>query len=82
MRRIVSNEYFNKVCASLAFALGIVLLVLGVIGLFIGCRAQFTLPPLLGALPAFVGWGIVRAVYLVWKLPSQAGGTSIAERSP
>lgn len=66
-RQIVSNEYFNKICAALAFAVGIFLLVLGGIGLFVGCGAHFTLPPVLGALPALVGWGITRSIYLVWK---------------
>ena len=60
---------FDKLCAALAFALGLVFLVLGAFGLFIGCRANFTLPPVLGAIPAFVGWGIVRAVYCVWTQP-------------
>ncbi|MBA4068132.1 MAG: hypothetical protein C0501_31415 [Isosphaera sp.] len=58
---------FDKVCASLAFALGVVFVLAGVAGLAFGCRAHFTLPPVLGVLPAFVGWGIVRAVYLAWR---------------
>ena len=36
---------FDKFCAALAFALGILLLVLGCIGLFAGCQANFSLPP-------------------------------------
>ena len=60
---------FDKLCAMAAFLLGIVFLILGVVGLFAGCRAQFTLPPLLGVIPAFVGWGIVRAVYFAWNPP-------------
>ncbi|AWM37242.1 hypothetical protein GobsT_48140 [Gemmata obscuriglobus] len=58
---------FDKVCASLAFVLGAFFLVTGVVGAVLGCRAHFTLPPVVGALPAFVGWGIVRAVYLAWR---------------
>ena len=58
---------FDKSCAAVAFVLGVVLLVIGGLGLFAGCRAHFTLPPVLGVIPAFVGWGIVRAVYLAWK---------------
>lgn len=60
---------FDKLCAAFGFALGVIFLILGVMGLFIGCRANFTLPPLLGILPAFAGWGIVRAVYFAWNQP-------------
>lgn len=60
---------FDKICAALAFLLGIALLVLGVVGVFTGCKAHFTLPPVLGVIPAFVGWGIVRAVYVAWNRP-------------
>ena len=61
---------FDKFCALIAFLLGVVLLLLGVVGAFMGCKAHFTLPPLLGALPAFAGWGIVRSVMYVWKSTS------------
>jgi uncharacterized membrane protein HdeD (DUF308 family) len=61
---------FDKCCAALAFLLGGVLILLGVIGLFAGCQANFTLPPVLGIFPAFVGWGIVRAIYLAWNRPN------------
>jgi hypothetical protein len=58
---------FDKVCAVLAFPLGVVLLVLGIIGLFVGCNASFVLPPILGVVPAFVGWGIIRPVVVAWR---------------
>jgi hypothetical protein len=58
---------FDKFCAALAFVLGILLLVLGCIGLFAGCRANFSLPPVLGVVPGLVGWGILRAVFVAWK---------------
>jgi hypothetical protein len=58
---------FDKACAGAAFLLGVVFLVLGVVGLFAGAGAHFKLPPVLGALPAFVGWGIVRAVVVAWN---------------
>jgi hypothetical protein len=67
---------FDKVCATFAFILGVVFLVLGAIGLVAGCRANFTLPPILGALPALIGWGIVRAVYLAWNRPGRPIGAS------
>ena len=60
---------FDKFCAGTAFLLGVVLLVLGAFGVAFGCNANFTLPPVLGILPAFVGWGIARAVHIAWKVP-------------
>lgn len=60
---------FDKFCAGSAFVLGIVFLMLGAIGLFAGCSAHFTLPPVVGVVPAFVGWGIVRAVRVAWNTP-------------
>jgi hypothetical protein len=59
---------FDKVCAAVAFLLGVALLILGVFGLFAGCKAHFTLPPILGVLPAFVGWGIIRAIWVAWNV--------------
>ncbi len=60
---------FDKFCAVLAFPLGCVFLVLGLLGVFTGCRAHFTLPAILGGLPALVGWGIVRSVVVAWRQP-------------
>ncbi len=60
---------FDKVLAVPAFVLGAVFLVLGTLGLFAGCNAHFTLPPVLGVLPAVVGAGIVRCVLLAWRVP-------------
>jgi hypothetical protein len=71
---------FDKICAASAFLLGLALVVLGIIGLFTGCKAHFTLPPVLGAIPAFVGWGIVRAVYLAWSRPRPGNFDSFAEK--
>jgi hypothetical protein len=59
---------FDKLCAAAAFLLGIALVILGVFGLFAGCKAHFTLPPILGVIPAFVGWGIIRAVWFAWNV--------------
>jgi hypothetical protein len=59
---------FDKCCAALAFLMGVVLLILGVAGLFLGASAHFTLPPVLGVVPAFIGWGIVRAIVIAWKV--------------
>lgn len=58
---------FDKFCAVLATILAVPLLILGIIGLFIGCSANFTLPPILGVIPALVGWGIVRGIVVAWR---------------
>ena len=63
---------FDRICAVTAFVLGVILLALGALGTFTGCRANFTLPPVLGIFPAFVGWGILRAIVIAWKVPSAA----------
>lgn len=60
---------FDRICAVTAFVLGVILLALGALGTFTGCRANFTLPPVLGIFPAFVGWGILRAIVIAWKVP-------------
>jgi hypothetical protein len=59
---------FDKLCGAMAFLLGGILLISGTFGLFAGCSASFTLPPVLGAIPAFVGWGIVRSVRVAWNV--------------
>ena len=61
--RLSAFDYF---CAVFAFGLGILLLILGACGLFVGCHGAFGLPPVFGCLPAFVGWGIVRAIFVAW----------------
>ena len=58
---------FDRVCAVLACVLGIVFLILGLFGVFAGCQANFTLPPIVGGLPALVGWGIIRSVRVAWQ---------------
>ena len=39
---------FDKICAAFAFIFGILFLILGCLGLFMGASANFTLPPVLG----------------------------------
>ena len=76
---------FDRICAVLAMILGVVLLVLGIVGLFIGCKASFTLPPILGVLPALVGWGIAKSVWVAWSVtrkPVEALGIPISRPSP
>ena len=62
---------FDKICACLAFVLGALFIVLGVPGLFTGCKANFTLPPILGVVPALVGWGIIKSIIVAWRTPKQ-----------
>lgn len=57
---------FDKFCAAIAFLLGIVFVILGGIGVFTGCSANFKLPPILGVLPALAGWGIMKSVRVAW----------------
>jgi hypothetical protein len=58
---------FGKICACMAFVLGVVLLILGVMGAFVGCNAHFSLPPILDVVPALVGWGVVKPIIVAWK---------------
>jgi len=67
---------FDKLCAGAAAVLAIVLLLLGGIGIFTGCSANFTLPPILGVLPALIGWGILRSVILAFRATRAAAQTS------
>jgi hypothetical protein len=59
---------FDRICAVPAMIIGIIFLILGILGLFTGCKANFTLPPILGVLPALVGWGITRSIWIAWKV--------------
>ncbi len=58
---------FDKICAALAFVLGLVLMMLGVFGVFTGCKFNFALPPIVGGLPILFGWGILKPVVVAWK---------------
>lgn len=57
---------FDKFCCALAALLALAFLILGCLGLFMSVNAHFTLPPVLGVIPAFVGWGIIKAIYVSW----------------
>ena len=58
---------FDKICAVFAILLGGLFMILGELGVFTGCKAHFTLPPVMGILPVFVGWGIVKSIIVAWK---------------
>jgi hypothetical protein len=57
---------FDKLCACLAIPVGAAFIVLGLIGLVAGCSAHFTLPPVLGVLPFFVGWPMCVVLVKCW----------------
>lgn len=66
-RLLTGLSGFDKFCAVLATMLAVPLLILGLIGLFVGCGANFTLPPILGVIPALVSWGIFRCTLIAWR---------------
>ena len=80
---------FDRICAVLALALGVVLLVSGFVGIFVSMGLWYRLPPVLGIIPAFAGWGIVRSVYFGWQnrisngpsVPPQPVSNSTAHQS-
>jgi hypothetical protein len=47
----------------------VALILTGVAGPLLGRKFHFTLPPILGVLPALAGWGIIWSVYLAWQHP-------------
>jgi hypothetical protein len=65
---------FDMICAAIAFIVGIASIVLGCLGLVFGCYFHFQLPPVVGIAPAFVAWGIVRAIYVAWAASVRKGG--------
>jgi len=75
---------FDRFCAVLAGLLAAVLMLMlmGVIGLFAGSSAHFSLPPVLGVLPAFVGWGIIRSIMLAWNVDSKGSQPTLPPSSP
>ena len=67
---------FDKICAALCIAIGAVFMLMGVLGLFTGARANFVLPPTLGALPFFLGWGMCVPLVKYWKMSNRANNAS------
>ena len=58
---------FDKVCAVFAIPIGVVFMVLGVVGLFTGSKASFSLPRIIGVLPFFLGWGMSIPLIKYWR---------------
>ena len=48
---------FDKICAVPTIVVGVIFMVLGAFGVIFGCKANFTLPPILGGLPFFLVGG-------------------------
>lgn len=80
MNAFVPMSTFEKLCAALAICMGAILMILGVFGLFMGASAHFTLPPLLGALPFFVGYGICVPLARYWRMSNDQPTDNIIER--
>jgi hypothetical protein len=63
---------FDKVCAVFAIPIGIVFMILGADGLFAGANVHFTLPPILGGLPFFLGWGMTIPLIRYWRISNKS----------
>jgi hypothetical protein len=68
VRNFTPMTTFDKICATLSILIGVVFMILGVIGLFVGSKAYFTLPPILGGLPFFLGWGMCVPLVKYWRM--------------
>ena len=67
---------FDKICAVPTIIVGAVFLALGAFGLIFGCNAHFTLPPILGGLPFFLGWGMCVVLIKYWRLSASLNDDS------
>jgi hypothetical protein len=75
---------FDKFCACLAIPVGFCFMALGAFGVLFGSKAHFTLPPILGGLPFFMGWAMSITLIRYWKLsrPNSDDEFRDGERSP
>jgi hypothetical protein len=64
-------KQFDKICAVLAIPLGLSFMVLGVVGLFAGSNFNFSLPPVIGALPFFAGWAMCVTLVRCWNITTK-----------
>ena len=67
---------FDKICAVLSIPIGVAFMILGGVGLFTGAKAHFTLPPIIGVLPFFLGWGMCVPLIKYWKMSSNQDRSS------
>ena len=72
MRRFEPMTVFDKICAALSIAIGAIFMLMGVIGLFVGSKAHFVLPPILGGLPFLLGWGMCVPLVKYWRMSNRA----------
>ena len=80
MNSFVPMSTFEKICAALAICIGAIFMILGIVGLFMGAKAHFTLPPLLGALPFFVGYGICIPLVRYWRMSNSEPSNNYCEQ--
>jgi len=62
---------FDKLCSMLAIPIGALFMLLGIVGLFAGAKAAFTLPPVVGVLPFFLGWAMCVVPLKLWSLSNR-----------
>ena len=62
---------FDKICAVPTIIVGVIFMCLGVVGLFANVNAHFTLPPIIGAIPFFVGWAMCVVLIKYWSLSNR-----------
>jgi hypothetical protein len=70
---------FDKICACVAIPIGMIFLILGIIGFFAGSQAHFTLPPILGGLPFFLGWAMSITLIKFWRQSSKSSQDDIVD---
>ncbi|HEV2295476.1 MAG TPA: hypothetical protein VGR35_16625 [Tepidisphaeraceae bacterium] len=73
---------FDKVCGVLAAIIAAAFVLMGVFGTFVGTSASFTLPAIVGVLPALVGWGILKSVIVAWRCTQRERAMRLPPRRP
>lgn len=64
---------FDRFCATLAITVGFATMLLGVLGLFLGFHFYITLPPIIGLVVFFLGWGMSITLLKLWpRSPRQS----------
>lgn len=69
---------FDKFCGAFSIVIGLIFMLMGFIGIFGGSQASFTLPPVLGFLPFFLGWGMSMPLIKFWKISNAANNKTDA----
>jgi hypothetical protein len=71
LTRGIPMNVFEKLCMIVTIPVGALLMGLGVLGLFAGCNAHFTLPPILGFAPFLLGFAMCVCLVRYWKLGNE-----------